>query len=37
MVEIDALVQRLDLLEQEQRVHDSLETVAKARDDYRAL
>jgi transposase len=38
MVDIDALVQRLDLLEQEQRrLHDSLDTVAKARDDYRAL
>jgi len=38
MVDIDALVQRLDLLEQEQRrLHDSLETVARARDDYRAL
>lgn len=38
MVDIDALVQRLDLLEQEQRrLHDALQTVERARDDYRAL
>lgn len=38
MVDIDALVRRLDELEREQqKLHDSLETVARARDDYRTL
>ena len=38
MVDIDALVRRLDELEREQqKLQDSLETVARARDDYRTL